>query len=122
MVRRPPRSIRTDPLFPYTTLFRSPFALVQEIRSWFDGPVAPSGAIAHGRSILAAQACGADLAYIGSAFIATAEANADQGYKDGIVEGRAGDIDYSNLFTGVHGNSLRQSIDAAGWDHDNLPE
>ncbi len=101
---------------------QSPFALVQEIREWFDGPVALSGAIGHGRSILAAQACGADLAYIGSAFIATAEANADQGYKDGIVEGRAADIVYSNLFTGVHGNYLRQSIVAAGMDPENLPE
>lgn len=101
---------------------QSPFALVQEIREWFDGPIALSGAIGHGRSVLAAQACGADLAYIGSAFIATAEANADQAYKDGIVEGRAGDIVYSNLFTGVHGNYLRQSIVAAGMDPDNLPE
>ena len=101
---------------------QSPFALVQEIREWFDGPVALSGAIGHGRSILAAQACGADLAYIGSTFIATAEANADQGYKDGIVEGRAADIVYSNLFTGVHGNYLRQSIVSAGMDPDNLPE
>ena len=101
---------------------QSPFALVQEIREWFDGPVALSGAIGHGRSILAAQACGADLAYIGSAFIATAEANAEDGYKNGIVEGRAGDIVYSNLFTGVHGNYLRQSIVAAGMDPDNLPE
>lgn len=101
---------------------QSPFALVQEIREWFDGPVALSGAIGHGRSILAAQACGADLAYIGSAFIATVEANADEGYKNGIVEGRAADIVYSNLFTGVHGNYLRQSIVAAGMDPDNLPE
>ena len=101
---------------------QSPFALVQEIREWFDGPVALSGAIGHGRSILAAQACGADLAYIGSAFIATAEANADPGYKNGIVEGRAADIVYSNLFTGVHGNYLRQSIVSAGMDPDNLPE
>ena len=101
---------------------QSPFALVQEIREWFDGPVALSGAIGHGRSILAAQACGADLAYIGSAFIATAEANADEGYKNGIVEGRAADIVYSNLFTGVHGNYLRQSIVAAGMDPENLPE
>ena len=101
---------------------QSPFALVQEIREWFDGPVALSGAIGHGRSILAAQACGADLAYIGSAFIATTEANAEDGYKNGIVEGRAGDIVYSNLFTGVHGNYLRQSIVAAGMDPDNLPE
>jgi len=101
---------------------QSPFALVQEIREWFDGPVALSGAIGHGRSVLAAQACGADLAYIGSAFIATTEANADDGYKNGIVEGRAADIVYSNLFTGVHGNYLRQSIVAAGMDPDNLPE
>ena len=101
---------------------QSPFALVQEIREWFDGPVALSGAIGHGRSVLAAQACGADLAYIGSAFIATAEANADDGYKNGIVDGRAADIVYSNLFTGVHGNYLRQSIVAAGMDPDNLPE
>ena len=101
---------------------QSPFALVQEIREWFDGPVALSGAIGHGRSILAAQACGADLAYIGSAFIATAEANAEDGYKNGIVEGRAADIVYSNLFTGVHGNYLRQSIVSAGMDPENLPE
>ncbi|HEY0086311.1 MAG TPA: nitronate monooxygenase family protein [Allosphingosinicella sp.] len=100
----------------------SPFALVQEIRMWFDGPLALSGAIANGRAILAAQAMGADLAYIGSPFIATAEANAAQAYKDGIVEGRAADIVYSNLFTGVHGNYLRQSIAAAGMDPDNLPE
>lgn len=100
---------------------QSPFALVQEIRSWFDGPVALSGAIAHGRSILAAQACGADLAYIGSAFIATKEANAVDGYKAGIVEGRAADIVYSDLFTGVHGNYLRASIADAGLDPDNLP-
>ena len=101
---------------------QSPFALVQEIREWFDGPVALSGAIGHGRSVLAAQACGADLAYIGSAFIATAEANADEGYKNGIVDGRAADIVYSNLFTGVHGNYLRQSIVSAGMDPENLPE
>ena len=101
---------------------QSPFALVQEIREWFDGPVALSGAIGHGRSVLAAQACGADLAYIGSAFIATSEANAEDGYKNGIVEGRAADIVYSNLFTGVHGNYLRQSIVSAGMDPENLPE
>jgi nitronate monooxygenase len=101
---------------------QSPFALVQEIRSWFDGPVALSGAIAHGRSILAAQAAGADLAYIGSAFIATAEANAEADYKQGIVGGRAGDIVYSDLFTGVHGNYLRGSIEASGLDPDNLPK
>jgi nitronate monooxygenase len=101
---------------------QSPFALVSEIREWFDGPVALSGAIGTGRSILAAQACGADLAYIGSAFIATAEANADPTYKEGIVAGRASDIVYSNLFTGVHGNYLRQSIEASGLDPDNLPQ
>ena len=100
----------------------SPFALVSEIREWFDGPIALSGAIANGRSILAAQATGADLAYIGSAFIATAEANADADYKEGIVAGRASDIVYSDLFTGVHGNYLRQSIEAAGLDPDNLPK
>jgi nitronate monooxygenase len=100
----------------------SPLALMQEIRQWFDGPVALSGAIAHGRSILAAQAMGADLAYIGSAFIATEEARAVDGYKDGIVEGRADDIVYSSLFTGVHGNYLRGSIKAAGMDPDNLPD
>jgi nitronate monooxygenase len=101
---------------------QSPFALMTEIREWFDGPVALSGAIAHGRSVLAAQAAGADLAYIGSAFIATEEANADQGYKAGIVAGQASDIVYSDLFTGVHGNYLRQSIEAAGLDPDNLPK
>jgi nitronate monooxygenase len=101
---------------------QSPFALVSEIREWFDGPIALSGAIGNGRSILAAQACGADLAYIGSAFIACTEANATEGYKQGIVEGRAGDIVYSSLFTGVHGNYLRGSIVAAGMDPDNLPE
>jgi nitronate monooxygenase len=100
----------------------SPFALVSEIREWFDGPIALSGAIATGRSILGAQACGADLAYIGSPFIATAEANADPSYKEGIVAGRASDIVYSNLFTGVHGNYLRQSIEASGLDPDNLPQ
>jgi nitronate monooxygenase len=99
----------------------SPFALVSEIREWFDGPVALSGAIGNGRSVLAAQAMGADLAYIGSAFIATAEANADASYKQGIVSGRASDIVYSDLFTGVHGNYLRQSIEASGLDPDNLP-
>jgi nitronate monooxygenase len=100
----------------------SPFALVQEIRQWFDGPLALSGAIATGGAILAAQAMGADFAYIGSPFIATDEANAAPAYKDGIVAGRAADIVYSNLFTGVHGNYLRQSILAAGLDPDNLPE
>lgn len=101
---------------------QSPFALVQEIREWFDGPIALSGAIGHGRSVLAAQACGADLAYIGSAFIATSEANAVAGYKQGIVDGRAADIVYSDLFTGVSGNYLRSSIEAAGMDPDNLPK
>lgn len=101
---------------------QSPFALVQEIREWFDGPIALSGAIGHGRSVLAAQACGADLAYIGSAFIACEEANAGDDYKQGIVESRAADIVYSNLFTGVHGNYLRGSIVAAGLDPDALPE
>lgn len=100
----------------------SPFALMSEIRSWFDGPVALSGAIATGRSVLAAQATGADLAYIGSAFIATAEARADAAYKQAIVEGGASDIVYSDLFTGVHGNYLRSSIEAAGLDPDNLPK
>jgi len=100
----------------------SPFALMQEIRSWFAGPVALSGSIAHGRSILAAQALGADFAYIGSAFIATQEANADQRYKQAIAEGRADGIVYTNLFTGVHGNYLRSSIVAAGMDPDNLPQ
>ena len=100
----------------------SPFALMQEIRQWFDGPVALSGSIAHGRAVLAAQAMGADFAYIGSAFIATTEARAVDGYKANIVEARAADIVYSNLFTGVHGNYLRQSIVNAGMDPDNLPE
>ncbi len=100
----------------------SPFAFMQELRSWFDGPIALSGAIACGRSILACQALGADLAYIGSAFIATDEANAAPGYKQGIVEGRAADIVYTDLFTGVHGNYLRGSIVAAGLDPDNLPQ
>ncbi|HEU0044838.1 nitronate monooxygenase family protein [Sphingomonas sp.] len=100
----------------------SPFALIQEIRQWFDGPLALSGSIATGDAVLAAQAMGADFAYIGSPFIATEEANAEPGYKQGIVEGRAADIVYSNLFTGVHGNYLRGSIEAAGLDPDNLPE
>lgn len=100
----------------------SPFALMQEIRQWFDGPVALSGSIASGRSILAAQAMGADFAYIGSAFIATKEANAEQKYKQGIVDGKASDIIYSDLFTGVSGNYLRQSIENAGLDPDNLPK
>ncbi|HEV2748497.1 MAG TPA: nitronate monooxygenase family protein [Allosphingosinicella sp.] len=100
----------------------SPFALVQEIRDWFEGPLILSGAIANGRAILAAQAMGADLAYIGSPFIATEEANAAPEYKQGIVDGRAGDIVYSSLFTGVHGNYLRRSVVASGLDPDNLPE
>jgi len=100
----------------------SPFALIQEIRQWFDGPVALSGSIASGSAILAAQAMGADLAYIGSAFIATKEANAPQGYKDMIVDSSAEDILYSNLFTGIHGNYLRPSIIAAGMDPEHLPE
>ncbi|WP_374295108.1 NAD(P)H-dependent flavin oxidoreductase [Sphingomonas sp.] len=100
----------------------SPFALVQEIRQWFDGPLALSGSIATGGAILAAQAMGADFAYIGSSFIATTEANAIEGYKQAVVEGRAADIVYSNLFTGVHGNYLRGSITAAGLDPDALPE
>ncbi len=100
----------------------SPFALVQEIRMWFDGPLCLSGAIANGRAVLAAQAMGADLAYIGSPFIATEEANAVDTYKQGIVEGRASDIVYSSYFTGVHGNYLRASIEAAGMDPDALPE
>ncbi|WP_309088615.1 nitronate monooxygenase family protein [Phenylobacterium sp.] len=100
----------------------SPFALVQEVREWFQGPIALSGSIANGRAILGAQAMGADLAYVGSAFIATQEANAEQAYKDMIVASGADDIVYSNLFTGVHGNYLAPSIRAAGMDPDNLPE
>jgi nitronate monooxygenase len=101
---------------------KSPFALIQEIRSWFDGPIALSGAIATGGAVLAAQAMGADLAYIGSAFIATEEARASDAYKQAIVEGSSDDIVYSNLFTGVHGNYLKASIRAAGLDPDRLPE
>jgi nitronate monooxygenase len=100
----------------------SPFALVQEIRAWFDGPLILSGAIATGRAILAALAMGADLAYIGSPFISTEEANAKHEYKKGIIEGRASDIVYSSFFTGVQGNYLRASIVAAGLDPDALPE
>ena len=99
----------------------SPFAFMTELRTWFDGLIALSGAIAHGRSILAAQALGADFAYIGSPWIATHEANATETYKQGIVEGRAGDIVYTNLFTGIHGNYLKSSIVNAGLDPDNLP-
>jgi nitronate monooxygenase len=98
----------------------SPFALLQEIRSWFDGPLILSGAIANGGSILAAQAAGADLAYVGSPFIATEEANAPDGYKQAIVDSGAADIVYSDLFTGVHGNYLRSSIVSAGLDPDDL--
>ena len=99
---------------------KSPFALVQEIRQWFDGPVALSGAIASGGAVLAAQAMGADFAYIGSAFIATTEARAVEGYKQMIVAGDSDDIVYSNLFTGVHGNYLKGSIRNAGLDPDQL--
>jgi nitronate monooxygenase len=98
----------------------SPFALLQEIRLWFDGPLILSGAIANGGSVLAAQAAGADLAYVGSPFIATEEANAPEAYKQAIVDSRAGDIIYSDLFTGVHGNYLRSSIVNAGLDPDKL--
>ena len=101
---------------------KSPFALVQEIRAWFNGPLALSGAMATGDAVLAAQAIGADLAYIGSAFIATDEARASDAYKQAIVEGSSDDIVYSSLFTGVHGNYLKASIRAAGLDPDNLPE
>ncbi len=100
----------------------SPFAFVQETRQWFDGPIALSGAIATGHAVLAAEAMGADYGYIGSAFIATTEANANPGYKQAIVDGYSNDIVYSNLFTGVHGNYLRPSIVASGLDPDNLPE
>ena len=98
----------------------SPFALIQEIRAWFDGPLILSGAIATGGAVLAAQAAGADLAYVGSPFIATKEANASDAYKQAIVEAGAADIIYSDLFTGVHGNYLRSSIVNAGLDPDNL--
>lgn len=101
---------------------KSPFALIQEIRQWFDGPVALSGSIATGGAVLAAQAMGADFAYIGSAFIATDEARAVDAYKQAIVEGNSDEIVYSNLFTGVHGNYLKASIRASGLDPDNLPE
>jgi nitronate monooxygenase len=101
---------------------KSPFALVQEIRQWFDGPLALSGSISTGAGVLAAQAMGADFAYIGSAFIATLEARASDAYKQAIVEGNSDDIVYSSLFTGVHGNYLAPSIRAAGMDPDHLPE
>jgi nitronate monooxygenase len=100
----------------------SPFALLSEIRAWFDGPLALSGAISTGGAILAAQAAGADVAYIGSAFIATDEANAEDGYKQAVVESNSSDIVYTNLFTGVHGNYLKKSIVAAGLDPDALPQ
>jgi nitronate monooxygenase len=99
----------------------SPFAFLEETRRWFDGPIVLSGAIGTGRATLAAQAAGADLAYVGSAFIAADEANASPAYKQGVVDGSAEDIVYTNLFTGVHGNYLRSSIVAAGLDPDNLP-
>jgi len=99
----------------------SPFALIQEIRDWFDGPLALSGSIATGGAIAAAQAMGADLAYIGSPFIATEEAVAEPRYKEMITESTSEDIVYSNLFTGVHGNYLKPSIVASGLDPDNLP-
>lgn len=101
---------------------KSPFALMQEIRQWFDGPVALSGAISTGAAVLAAQAMGADFAYIGSAFIATEEARAADDYKRAIVDSNSDDIVYSNLFTGVHGNYLAASIRAAGMDPDHLPK
>ena len=100
---------------------KSPFALIQEIRQWFDGPIALSGAISTGGAVLAAQAMGADFGYIGSAFIATTEARASDAYKQAIVDSNSDDIVYSNLFTGVHGNYLAPSIRAAGMDPDNLP-
>ena len=100
----------------------SPFALIQEIREWFDGPLLLSGSIANGDAVLAAIAMGADLAYIGSSFIATQEANAEQPYKQSLVDSSSDDIVLSNLFTGVHGNYLKPSIVAAGLDPDNLPE
>jgi len=101
---------------------KSPFALVQELRAWFDGPLALAGSIAEGGAVLAAQAMGADFAYIGSPFIATDEARASEAYKQGIVDATSDDIVYTNLFTGVHGNYLAQSIRAAGLDPANLPE
>ena len=101
---------------------KSPFALIQEIRQWFDGPIALSGSIASGDAVLAAQAMGADFAYIGSAFIATTEARAAEAYKQSIVDSNSDDIVYSNLFTGVHGNYLAPSIRNAGMDPDKLPE
>lgn len=101
---------------------KSPFALIQEIRQWFDGPLALSGSMATGDAVLAAQAMGADFAYIGSAFIATEEARAVPEYKQMIVDSNSDDIVYSNLFTGVHGNYLKGSIVNAGMDPEHLPE
>jgi nitronate monooxygenase len=101
---------------------KSPFALIQEIREWFDGPLALSGSMATGGAVLAAQAMGADFAYIGSAFIATDEARASAEYKQCIVDSNSDDIVYSNLFTGVHGNYLKPSVSSAGLDPENLPE
>ena len=101
---------------------QSPFAFVQETREWFDGPIALSGSVATGGAVLAAEAMGADFGYIGSAFIATQEANASEAYKQAIVAGAADDIVYTNLFTGVHGNYLRPSIVNAGLDPENLPQ
>jgi len=100
----------------------SPFAFIQGIREWFDGPVLMSGSIGNGDAVLASLAAGADLAYIGSAFIATEEARADERYKQMIVESGGEDIVYTNLFTGIHGNYLRPSVEAAGLDPENLPE
>jgi nitronate monooxygenase len=101
---------------------KSPFAMIQEIRQWFDGPVVLSGSIATGGAVLAAQAMGADLAYIGSAFIATHEARAVDGYKEMITQSNSDDIVYSNFYTGIHGNYLKGSIRNSGMDPDNLPE
>jgi nitronate monooxygenase len=100
---------------------KSPFALMQELRQWFDGPIALSGSIANGNSILAAQAMGADFAYMGSAFIATEEARASDVYKQAIIDGTSDDVVYSNFFTGVYGNYLKASIRNAGLDPENLP-
>ena len=100
----------------------SPFALVGEVRKFFDGPIALSGSIASGGAVLAAQAMGADFAYIGTRWLATQEANTSEGYRDAIVGSTAADVVYTNLFTGVHGNYLKKSIEAAGLDPDDLPQ
>jgi nitronate monooxygenase len=100
----------------------SPFALVGEVRKFFSGPIALSGSIATGDAVLAAQAMGADFAYIGSRWLATSEANVDDAYRQAIVESSAADIVYTNLFTGVHGNYLKKSILGAGLDPENLPQ